>query len=138
MLTLLTIITFIKHLIIGFSIIPLLQLLISSFQLTFIACSSWYLSTHIFISNNFFDSVSCCRLCLYLSPDKLPIPSFFSLSSPPAFPSASSWLSSIFNTLPFSLITATNIHFLPVSYSNCPSFHKQNSMLLQTTLSIHL
>ena len=99
-------------------IIPLLQLVVSSFELKYIfpfcrrdlltppcpfdfvtqfiqeECSSQDLSIHICISNKFGDSISCCRLC------------------------SSSWLSPIFNTFLFSLITTKNLDSLLVSSSN--------------------
>ena len=133
------------------SIIPLLQLLVSSFQLKYIfLLSSWFidtllfrfyssihsrtifflvLSTHIFISNKCGDSISCCRSCLYLSPNQLPISSLLSPTLPYDFLSTTSWISPTFKTLSFSLITTKNPYYLLVSCSNCPTFHEQKSIL---------
>ena len=91
--------------------------------------SSWCLSQYTFASNNFGDNVSCCRSCLYLSPNQLPISSLLSPTLPYDFLSTTSWISPTFKTLSFSLITTKNPYYLLVSCSNCPTFHEQKSIL---------
>ena len=69
------------------------------------ATHSWYLSQYEFILNKFGDSIRYYQSCLYLSPIPLPNPSIFFPSLPPSFPSTSPWISPIFNSPSFSLLT---------------------------------
>ena len=104
------------------SILHILQFYISSFHLKYVflfnhrdsnnlcpfeillpfiqsAIISWNSSTHLMLSNNLGDNVSCSRTFLYLSPLPLNSPSFFIRQhSPPSFPNLLPWLSSTFNT----------------------------------------
>ena len=115
------------------TILPILQLLISSFHLkyTFLfshcdtdnSCPfdvhlpfvqsvipSWYISTHLVLSNTLGDNVSCSCSFLYLSPHRLHSHSFFThYHSPPSFPNSFIWLSSVFNMSHFSLFTTKYI-----------------------------
>ena len=88
------------------------------------AIPSWRLSRHKFISNNFGDNVGCCRSCLYLSPVPISIPSLFSSPLIPTFPSTLPWISSIFNSHSFRLLTTTNLSSIQDSTYPCPSFDK--------------
>ena len=128
------------------TLLPLLQLLVSSFYLKYIflfcrrdilrscpfdpviqiiqaAIPSWNLSRHVFLSNTSGDNISCRRSFLLLSPVPLSTPSLFTPSSFPSFPSISSWISPIFNSYSFSLLTTPNLSSLQVSPSPCTPFH---------------
>ena len=61
---------------------------------------------------------------LYVLHNQLPILSEFSPPSLQIFLSTFSWLSPIFDTLPFSLITTAHPYFLPVSNYNHPYFYE--------------
>ena len=87
-------------------------------------CPTWNISQHTFVSNKLGNYVSCCRSCIYMSPHPLPSPSLFFTSSAPDFPNPSCWLSTIFNTLPFSFFTTQNFSPLLSSLPTNTSFHE--------------
>ena len=88
------------------------------------AIPSWDLSRHKCFSNSFGDNVSYCHSCLYLSPIPLSTLSLFSSPLLPFFPSTSPWLSPIFNSPLFSLLTNTNLSSIQDSIYSCQSFDK--------------
>ena len=127
--------------------IPLIRLLVSYFHLKYVfifcrhdlstscpfdpaipviqdAIPSWRLYQHTFISTEFGAIVSCCRSCLYISPIPLPTPSLFSPPLPPFSPNTIPWLSHIFKSPSFILLTTTNLPSLHDSISPCTLFDK--------------
>ena len=64
------------------------------------------MSTHLILSNNLSNNVSCSRYFFYLSPLHLHSSSFFTRQhSPSSSPNSLLWLSSTFNTPHFSIFT---------------------------------
>ena len=70
---------------------------------------TWFLSIHTLSSSSVSTYISCFRSHLYLSAHKFPSNSPFHVFSTLSFPTVFTWLSSLFNTIPFSLFTYTAI-----------------------------
>ena len=137
------------------SILPLLQLLISSFHLKYIflfshqpsndpcpleplvpliqsVISSLNISTHTILTHHLGNNVSCSRSFLYLSPLKILSPSFFIPKSTPSFPNPTLWLSSTFNSSHFSPFTTTNfINTFPLATPSPLFFHPTFKAFIQ-------
>ena len=128
------------------SLLPLLQLLISSFQLDcfllfsrhdFPSCidlqpsltilqlsfPTWHISTHTLSSSSFGNKLSCYRSLIHGSSRHLLSNSSFDPDSAPEFPDATPWLSPIFNSLPFSLFTVDKLSPSPTSQSSSIPFY---------------
>ena len=129
------------------SLLPLLRLIISSFQLDYLLLFSrhdfpscidlrpsltilqlsfptWHISTHSLSSSNFGIKHSCYRSLIHGSSRHLLSNSSFDPDYTPEFPDATPWMSYIFNSLPFSLFTVDNISPSTTSPSSSIPFYQ--------------
>ena len=96
------------------SLVPLIQYVISS----------WNISPLSILSYHLVDNVSCSRSFFYLSPIGISSSSLFISQSTPTFLNPPSWVSPTFNTTHYSHFTTTNlINTYPIATFSLLFFH---------------
>ena len=85
--------------------------------------SSWHVSAQRLSSSSIGNKISCFRSLFHRSRFQSLSSSHFTPNSSPPFSGVTPWLSSIFNSQPFSLFTTDNMSLSQDSHSSIP-FHK--------------